>query len=119
MTTIVRFIGTARYVALPSSCFGLVEDRMRIYPAHRPGGWKPGVRFVGVMGAAILAITGCGNGNPTTNTNTAVVKGSGGAVVVRLPADWNTLDPQQAYGFNSGEVGLAAYDRLLSWGPAA
>jgi peptide/nickel transport system substrate-binding protein len=92
---------------------------MRIYPAHRSGGWKPGVRFVGVMGAAILAITGCGNGNPTTNTNTAVVKGSGGAVVVRLPADWNTLDPQQAYGFNSGEVGLAAYDRLISWDPVA
>jgi peptide/nickel transport system substrate-binding protein len=90
---------------------------MRLEPAGRPRAWKWRARMLASIAAAVTVATGCGNG--ATSTTSGAVKGSGGTVTVRLPADWDTLDPQKAYGFNSGEVAVVAYDRLVSWDPSA
>ena len=79
---------------------------------HRGGsGWGKQIALVTV--GVIWLVTGCGS----ASSSPATAQGPGGPLVVRVPADWDTLNPQIAYGFNSGEIDIAPYDRLVSWDP--
>jgi peptide/nickel transport system substrate-binding protein len=49
---------------------------------------------------------------------TAANRPAGGTVTVRLVADWDSLDPHNAYNFNAGHVTPAMYDRLIWYDPA-
>jgi peptide/nickel transport system substrate-binding protein len=68
------------------------------------------LKVVAPVAAAALSISACGGGSSAT-------KASGGTVLIQVPIDPGSLDPQTSVGSWGRPVARFAYDTLLAEGP--